>query len=406
MQPVTLSPLPVARRREQPAPRPSYRTPATPRPLRVCFVIDELATAGTESQLLALIHHLDRQRVQPYLCLLRGDKPLSQVLEPDDCPILRFDVRALRHPRNLLRAWRFVRFLRRERIDVVQAYFADSSYFSIPLAWLAGVRHRLRTRNNLGHWLTPLHRRCGRLLNVLTTGTIANCHAARQALLEVERPRPESVVVLENGVDLQRFHTLPPLTARPSNAAPRIGVVANLRPVKGLDVFVAAAARVRERHPRAVFTVAGQGEMRAALERQAAELGLAEHFQLVGSVADVPAFLGGLDMAVLCSHAEGMSNALLEYMAAGRAIVATRVGAAPDLIEDRVHGLLVLPGDAGRLAEAMGRLLDDRALAQRMGAAARRRAIEQYSREAMVRRFTAFYEGLVQNAGHLDGHSR
>lgn len=382
------------------------RREASPRPVRVCFVIDELSIAGTESQLLALIRNLDRRRVWPYLCLLRGDKPTSQALEPDHCPILRLDVRSLRHPRTLLRAWRFLRFLRRERIDVVQAYFADSSYFSIPLAWLARVPHRLRTRNNIGHSLTPLHRRFGRLLNAFTTQTIANCEAARQALLTAEQPRPESVLVLENGVDLERFRDLPPLTARASSTEPRIGVVANLRPIKGLDVFVRAAARAHARHPRAVFTVAGEGELRAELEQQAAAEGLTEHFSLPGSVADVPGFLAGLDVAVLCSHAEGMSNALLEYMAAGRAIVSTRVGAAVELIADGVHGLLVPPGDAEKLADAIGRLLADRELAQRLGAAARRRAWERYSRAAMVQRFESFYVSLVPRSPTEHGNEK
>ncbi len=372
-----------------------HRRAASPRPVRVCFVIDELALAGTESQLLALIRHLDRHRIWPYLCLLRGDNPLSQALEPDDCPILRLGVGSLHHPRTLLRMGRFVRFLRREHIDVVQTYFADSSYFGILGAWLAGVPHRIRTRNNLGHWLTPLHRRLGRLLNAFTTQTIANCQAARQALLAAEQPRPETVLVLENGVDLDRFRDLPPLTERPISERPHVGMVANLRPIKGLDVFVRAVALVHARHPRAIFTVAGEGELRATLEQQAAAEGLAEHFSLPGSVVDVPGFLSGLDVAVLCSHAEGMSNALLEYMAAGRAIVATRVGAAPELIADGVHGLLVPPGDAGKLAEAIARLLADRELAQRLGEAARRRVEECYSRAAMIRRFEEFYLSLT-----------
>ncbi len=390
---------------------PSYESPsfasrefcyASPRPVRVCFVIDELTAAGTEGQLLALIRHLDRRRVCPYLCLLRGGNLASQALEPDHCPILRLNVRSLHHPLMLLEAWRFCRFLRRERIDVVQAYFADSSYFSIPTAWLAGVPHRIRTRNNIGHWLTPLHRRLGRMLNVFTTQTIANCAAARRALLEAEQPRPETVLVLENGVDLERFRHLPPLTARPAATEPHVGILANLRPVKALDIFVRAAALVHARHPRAVFTIAGHGELRSALQRQAAAEGLTEHFSLPGSVADVPGFLAGLDVAVLCSHAEGMSNALLEYMAAGRAIVSTCVGAAPDLIEDGVHGLLVPPGDAEKLAEAIGRLLADRELAQRLGAAARQRARERYSRKAMIQRFESFYVSLVTNSpvGH------
>src|SRR5579872_6415149 len=90
---------------------------AAPRPVRVCFLIDELATAGTETQLLALVRHLDRARVLPYLCLLRGEAPASRALEPDDCPVLRLGIGSLRHPRTLLSAVRFARFLRRERID-------------------------------------------------------------------------------------------------------------------------------------------------------------------------------------------------------------------------------------------------------------------------------------------------
>jgi glycosyltransferase involved in cell wall biosynthesis len=374
------------------APRRTW-TPA--RPVRVCFLIDALAHAGTETQLLALIRHLDRRRVEAYLCLLRGDNSVSEALEPADCPVMRLGVGSLRHPATLIRFGRFVRFLHRRRIDVLQVYFPDSSYFGVPAAWLAGVRHRVRTRNNVGHWLTPLHRQLGRALNVFTTRTIANCEAARQALLEAECPTPESVCVLENGVDFERFRDIPPLSVSRENVRPRVGVVANLRPVKGLDVFVRAAALVGARHPRAVFEVAGEGEMRAALEQQAAAEGLAGRFNLPGNVADVPGFLGGLDLAVLCSHAEGMSNALLEYMAAGRPIVATAVGAARELIDDGVHGLLVPPDDAERLAEAIGRLLDDRALARRMAEAALRRALEQYSREAMVRRFEDFYESLV-----------
>src|SRR5262249_53232775 len=130
-------------------PRPPEARPALARPVRVCFLIDELAAAGTETQLLALIRRLDRCRLLPYLCLLRGVSVASRALEPDDCPVLRLGAGSLRSPANLVRAWRFARFLRRERIDVLQVYFPDSTYFGVLVGRLAGVPAVVRTRNNV-----------------------------------------------------------------------------------------------------------------------------------------------------------------------------------------------------------------------------------------------------------------
>jgi glycosyltransferase involved in cell wall biosynthesis len=160
--------------------------------------------------------------------------------------------------------------------------------------------------------------------------------------------------------------------------------------VKGLDVFVRAAATLTG----GTFHVAGEGPLRPDLERLALDLGFGDRLTLCGTVADVPGFLAGLDVAVLPSLTEGMSNALLEYMAAGRAVVATAVGGNVRLVEDGVTGLLVPPGDVDRLAAAVGRLLSDPELAARLGAAARRRVAEQHGRPAMVRRFEDFYGRL------------
>jgi glycosyltransferase involved in cell wall biosynthesis/acetyltransferase-like isoleucine patch superfamily enzyme len=375
--------------------------------VRVCFMIDRLTAAGTETQLVALIRRLDRTRVQPYLCLLDGADELSRSLEPADCPILRLGVRSLRHPSTTGKALRLARFLRRERIDVLQVYFPDSTYLGVPAARLAGVPHVIRTRNNVNHWMTPTHRRLGRLLNRFVTATVANCEACRRAVIADECPPEGSVVVLENGVDLSRFAEARRRSSRHRGGTPlRVGIVANLRPVKGLDVFNDAASLVAAERADVVFEIAGEGELRAELERQAAERGLADRLTLVGSVADVPAFLAQLDVAVLSSRSEGMSNAILEYMAAGLPIVATAVGGTVHLLEDGVHGLLVPPGDPAALAAAIGRLLRDPALASRLGAAARRRAEECFSREAMVRRFESFYLDLKRRSGPVHPEKR
>jgi glycosyltransferase involved in cell wall biosynthesis len=358
-------------------------------------MIDELTSAGTEMQLVALIRHLDRRRIEPFLCLLRGENPRSRALEPAGCPIIRLGVRSFRHPSTLGKFWRLVRFLRRRQIDIFQVYFLDSTYFGIPAARLAGVPRIVRTRNNQGYWMTPLRRRLGRFYQRFADATVANCEACRQAVIAEEGAQPESVLVLENGVDLERF----PLDRQSSNGnlnhGRRVGVVANLRPVKDLETFVRAAGEVAGVVSDVSFSIAGEGESRAALERLTKQLGLQGRLLLPGTVGDVPAFLGTLDVAVLCSQSEGMSNALLEYMAAGRAIVATAVGGNVQLIEDGIHGLLIPPGDADQLATAIRRLLDDPSLAARLGTAARRRIEQHHSRAAMVQRFEKFYENLM-----------
>jgi glycosyltransferase involved in cell wall biosynthesis len=268
-------------------------------------------------------------------------------------------------------------------------YFQDSTYFGVPLARASGIRRVVRVRNNLGHWLTPTHRWLGRIMAGLSDVTLTNCEPARQAILDAEGGDARKVAVLENGVDLARFTALP----HPQRRGPEvvIGTVANLRPVKGIDVLLRAAARVVAEHPHVRFRVAGQGEQRTELERLIGKLSLGNCLELTGPVADVPAFLSSVDVAVLPSRAEGMSNALLEYMAAGRPVVATDVGANAQLLQGGTLGILVPADDDAALADGILQFVRDPAEGIRLAKSARRHVAEQYSREAMRERFEAFY---------------
>src|SRR5262249_53422248 len=108
-------------------------------PVRVCFVIDRLTRAGTETQLLALIRELDRRRVRPSLCLLDGHDAESRALTPDDCPVISLGLTKVLRPRTAVAAARLAAFWRRHQVDVVQTYFLDSTYFAVPLARLCGI---------------------------------------------------------------------------------------------------------------------------------------------------------------------------------------------------------------------------------------------------------------------------
>lgn len=364
------------------------------RPVRVSFLIDRLTRAGTETQLLALIRSLDRNRVEPSLVLLDGKGSESRSLEPADCPVLRLGLTTWRKPLKLIRtARRIARFWRRQQTDVVQTYFLDSTYLGVPLARACGIRQVLRVRNNVGHWLTPGHRSLGRLVGRLAHHTLTNSEPGRRALHRAERGASRKFVVLENGVDLERFADVPP--PRTTDGIVTVGALANLRPVKGIDVLIHAAALL----PCVRFLVAGDGPERDRLQQLIVAKGLTERFHLLGPVADVPAFLASVDVGVVPSRAEGMSNALLEMMAAGRPVVATDVGANRQLLGDGGRGLVVPPEDANALVGALASVVGDAVFARRLGHAAQGFVESQFSRAAMCERFERFYIRQVRSAG-------
>ena len=363
------------------------------RPVRVCFMIDRLSPAGIELQLLLLIKHLDRSRVVPHLCLLDGTDEQTQAMEPKDCRLIRLGIRHLARPFSVAGAMRLARFLRREKIDVLHPLFPDSLYFGAPVARLAGVPCIVGFCVDAGYWMTPWKRWAGRLVQRLLDGTVTNCEACRRAIVADYWTAPDSVTVIPNGVDLSRFINCRPRSASAeADAEQRVGITANLRPVKNIELLIRAARRLAPSHPKVRFEIAGEGESRGRIEALIESLDLGDRVTLLGTVSDVPAFLDRLDVAVLCSRTEGISNAIMEYMAAGLPTVATNVGGNAELVENEVTGLLSPSDDEQCLAGAIDRLLRDRALAARLGATARQRAFAQYGLETQVRRYEDFYE--------------
>ena len=207
-------------------------------PLRVCFAIDNLSKAGTESQLLALIQHLDRSQFEPALVLLDGEGDESRSLEPANCQITRLGVQKLFHPKAARAAWNLCKIWHETRPDVVQAYFLDASYFTVPIARSCSINAIVRVRNNLGYWLTRKHRILNRMIRPMVTVSLTNSQSGKQALIEQD-PLPEHRIrVIENGVDLERFVAIPEPFQRTDIV---VGCVANLRAVKNIDGLMRAA---------------------------------------------------------------------------------------------------------------------------------------------------------------------
>lgn len=198
----------------------------------------------------------------------------------------------------------------------------------------------------------------------------------------------ERVVLIPNGIGVERFRA-----ARDGEGeGALVGMVARLSAEKGVDIFLRAAARVRELVPGARFVVWGEGPERAALEALRAELGLDGVVAMPGRQDDVAGALGRMDVLVLASRFEGLPMTLLEGMASGRAVVATAVGEVPTVLEDCRTGRLVPSEDAEAMARAVAELLGDAAGRRTMGMAAREVVERRFSAAAMARRYGAVYQ--------------
>ncbi len=376
-------------------PRTSGLNASAARPVRVCFVIENLLSAGTELWVQRLIERLDRRRVHPSLCLTDGTQSDADSLTRSDCPTLRLGLRHLRDWRTFAAVRNLRKFLAEQAVDVVQVHHADPTYLAVPVARWASVPVVVQTKYDTGYWLQGWDLRFHRWLRPWVDLTIANCEACRVAAITQEGAPPETVQVIDNGIDTSRFAELPALCVEDFRGPVRVGMIANLRPVKDPHNLVQAASLLAGEFPQISFHLAGQGELAGALCRQIESLGLQSRVKLHGPVADPAAFLQQMQIAVLCSRSEGLPHALLESMAAGRTVVATSVGGNRELIEDGVNGLLVPAGDSAALAAAVRACLREPRQAVQRAAVARGHVVARFGLDAMARRFEHFYETIM-----------
>lgn len=247
-----------------------------------------------------------------------------------------------------------------------------------------------RTHEN---WVDhALDRRAAKLSDRVTTVSTA----LRDHVVEHMRVDPERVLAIPNGVDVERFAPGPaPSCLRASLGLradqPLIGMIARLEPVKNHACLLRAFVKVIAEHPTARLILVGDGQLRREIEERIVENGLSEHVLMTGVRSDVPDVYRALDVCVLPSLAEGASISILEAMASGVCIVASKVGGTPELLDNGACGLLVPSNDPGALAQGICKVLADSELRRTLGAAARGRCVERFSFAEVVGRYEQIY---------------
>jgi glycosyltransferase involved in cell wall biosynthesis len=272
---------------------------------------------------------------------------------------------------------------------VVHCFDFYSNVLGVPAARLARVPAVIASQRDLGN-IRPWHeQRIQRAMLRLATHVMVNSETIAERLARPPAARLGRVSVIRNGVDLGRFG--PPATPVPRSPGAVVGVLANLRPEKGLRPLVEAAALVSRRVPGTRFAVWGEGPLRPELEARLRALELTDTVLLHGSTREPEHALKGCHLLVLPSLSEASSNVVLEAMATGLPVVATRVGGTPALVSEGQTGLLVPPGDPAALAEAIVRLIGAPGRLEQLGNAARARALAEFGMSRMLDRIDDLY---------------
>ena len=329
-----------------------------------------------------LIGRLDPRLFDVHAVCHREGGALQARIERRVASITSFPVRTYKSPDAFRQLSRFAAWCHDRDIRILLACDFYANVFGIAGAALAGVPVRLASRRDVTMpERTPGQQRLQRIAYQFAHRVVANSTAAVERLIEEGVP-DWKIAHIANGLDLDRFPAPAPKTRRRI-----VTTVANLRPGKGHDVLLKAAARVVRRVPDVRFHIIGDGARRAELERQAAALRVSAQVRFFGHRQDVPELLRASDVFAFPSLMEASPNAVLEAMAAGLPIAATRAGGIPEVIEHGRTGLLVPPGDERALSAAILRLIERPALASRLAEGARASAAARFSFERMTGEF-------------------
>ncbi len=380
--------------------------------IRVLKFLTHFAIGGTERQFVYTASGLDRSRFDVRIACMARIGAFMKDIQALNTPISEYPTHSLYSYQTFRGQLKFARDVRREQIHVVHAYGFYPNLFAILPAALGTRSVTIASVRDMGVFSDrhKLRRMSQAMACRLADCIIANSGAVRDWLMKQGLSRYD-IRVIPNGIAVPE-----PRRRQESSgirgefnidpACPLIAVVGRLVRTKGLEFFLDAAANIAQRFPTVRFLIVGESNVeppyRRELEKRAKDLNLAGRLIFAGQRSDVPQIMREIDISVLPSLSESFSNSLLESMANGLPVVATKVGGNPEVVTDGENGLLVAPSDSAALSRAMGQLLESSDLARRLGEAAREKVVKEYSLDCLLRRTEELYISLLERRGvHL-----
>jgi len=359
------------------------------------FLIDLFAKMGGAERNLCLLANGLRERGHKVIisCLKAGE--LAEKMAHDGFRVEDLRVTRIYDFGGIRALFRLVKFVRGEEVSAIISYHESSDYLGLLVAALARVPI-ISSRRDMGFSLKPRHIWLYRLINGFFDLIVAVSSAAKEQIVKTQGAKPSDFVVVHNGVNLSANGDEPlevKRTIELEDSCVNVCCLANVRPIKGQKQLVEVAALVANEFPSVRFFMVGNHDIEkqyyADLQNRLTELGLEKVFKFTGELppSQVEPLLASMDISVLPSLSEGMSNALLESMAAEKPVVATAVGGNPEVVQHGKTGYLVPPSDPESMAAALLKLLTEPDLRREMGVNGRARVESEFSVAGMVRRY-------------------
>ena len=389
------------------------------RPLRIAHLVTSLAAGGAERQALALAARLPRGRFSVDFLAIGGPGEYDDDARRAGVRVHYLGKRPEQgesrldgHRRRAATMRNYLRAVRRGRYDIVDAWLYPDDVRAAATRVLTGTpivmsgRRNIQAHDRFG----PLAGALDRVVDRLVDAVVANSDATARFAVSSHHTDPSKLHIIRNGVEL-----IEPLSVAERQAWRRrmavadddfvIGCVGRYRRVKNQILLIDAFARVARDRPGLRLVFVGEGDLRPAMERSIAELGLGQRVRLHGPELDPRRMYGAFDLVAQASRTEGLPNVLLEAAAAGRPIVATDAGGSSEIVIDGLTGLLVPTEDVDALTTALGRVVDDGELRDRIGPAARRHVETMFGMDRFVREYGGLYEALAESKGLRRGTS-
>lgn len=374
----------------------------------ILYIIDSLwGVGGGELALARLARLLPTDQYRCRVVTFAGSKEGFALFEGHGIPVHVLPIRNVYGLAALRAARQIRRLVKEERIDIVHTFFPVSDLWAGPIAKWSGAPVLISSRRDMGIIRRRWHHLAYRLLSSTYDQVQAVSESVRQYSIESDGIEAKRVITCHNGVpDLSQFIDPQQVERLKREASIEPGraivtCVANFRHVKGIDVFVRAAAIVAAQRPHVQFLVAGEfgknpadAAFTSSVLALATQLGLDSRLKFLGAVQSIPSLLSFSDVFALPSRNEGLSNALLEAMQAGLPTVVTAVGGNTEVVSDGVSGFVVPPEDPETFALRLLDLLDNPHLRSAMGAASADLAAREFSLDAVLRKVVQSYESL------------